>query len=129
MMREDQVRPRVTPQMSLKVSSIFASIRMAMNTNSSIPTKPSLLLWVFWMNSWMFFAASFCALTLTTGAALPGFSTVAAVVTGFAAELVNFLEMTEFVGVTAIVIGLKFNETPLVSNFAVAGGMMLATTL
>ena len=49
----NQLRPRATPQMSLKVSSIRLSIEIATKISRMLPVTPRAPLRVFWMNSWM----------------------------------------------------------------------------
>ena len=52
-MRMNQLRPRATPQMSLKVSSIRLNIEIAAKISRMLPVTPKAPLRVFWMNSWM----------------------------------------------------------------------------
>ena len=65
MMRVGQLRPRVIPQMSLKVSSMRLSIRMAMSAKMTRPVTPRVAPWVFWTNCRSQRAISFLIVDLT----------------------------------------------------------------
>src|ERR1041385_1677000 len=64
-----QLRPRVTPQISLNVDSMLLNSRIATYTSMIMPATPSVPPRMFWMNEWIACAASFCAFAMRVDSA------------------------------------------------------------